>query len=308
MPKFHTSLQREKFKITDLSRNGKNSPPVMAFSNRMPILLQTKSGAVREDYVVRAHNMHTCIKLAAYIVKEFETKGPISGRSFNWSDLYEEVVKGYEKKWNKDLWVAIYHDGEVLFKGGSVESYPMLDIIEQCDFRNKKDYDNSVELAKKAYKKAGKNVDIEHEVNVAMVFDLKPKKTVRCGMVARGSSKRRTFSYMVDIKNNDKLDTYKSLLMSAALLEGIQLAFLIGVTKKREKEGLLSKISPEIKKSKAASEKLGRVTAHVRGFNKDYDVKYRPEQPDFSSLVDEAMEFMGAIIEMDAENVSIDGV
>ena len=149
MSEFQTSLLREKFTITDLAPSkSKKEEPVIALSNRIVVPLISHDGIDNETFIVRTQNMHSCARLAAAITREFFERGTIANRAapFSWKTLWQDVIKGYEKDWNPDIWCAVYYKGRAVFQEG--EHHPFLDIIEQCDANNKKNMQNRSPLPK----------------------------------------------------------------------------------------------------------------------------------------------------------------
>jgi hypothetical protein len=159
-PDFQLSLLREKFVLKNVVDNDDDTP-MIALSNRIVLPLARENEA-SETFILRAQNMHSCTRLAAAIAREYFEKGPLTGRAmeFRWENLWRDVIKGYEKDWNPDIWCAIYHKGRLIFEEGP--HHPFLDIIEKCDSASKGEYAQSVSFAEKAFQQAGKSVTIEH--------------------------------------------------------------------------------------------------------------------------------------------------
>lgn len=199
MSKFNTSLLREKFTLHDPLEGLSGEPPFIALSNRMVVPLANDTFQEHETFVVRAQNMHSCVRLAGAIAKEFFDRGPITPRiePFRWEKLWLEVVKGYEKEWNPDIWGCVYYNGKILFKAG--EHHQFLDIIEQCDAKNKGEYESSIVFAEEAFKQAGKNIRIEHDANIALIIKIgaEEEDEAKCGVILRGADKTTTFNYTV---------------------------------------------------------------------------------------------------------------
>src|SRR6185436_19167734 len=130
MLEFNASLLREKFVITDAL--APDATPVIALSNRLVVPMVSENGKEAETYVVRAQNMHICVRVAAQIAREFQDAGPLQTRKkpFDWPDMWEQVVKGYEKNWNPARWIVVYHKGRIVFEDGPAKRHTFLDIIE----------------------------------------------------------------------------------------------------------------------------------------------------------------------------------
>jgi hypothetical protein len=292
---FNTSLLREKFIIIDVMPGDlSDKEPVIALSNRLMVPLISGDGQITETFVVRAQNMHICMRMAAKIAQDFQEHGPIMDRNirkFDWEASYLALCKGYEKKWNPNRWMAVYHKGRVIFEGGEEgKRHPFLDIIEQCDARNKGDYERSLEVAEDAFKQAGKMVTIEHDANVASIINHK-KGEAKCGIILRGPNRTTTFNFTARNKAGREVRVSQCLSVSAAFLEGIQLAFLVGMTNMKVHFELIEGSSDEASKGRDASSKLSRLNGAITQFENLFDVVYRPDRPDLARMIDEAEDF-----------------
>lgn len=301
---FNANLLREKFIITDvMPAGGRIAAPVIALSNRLAIPLRTPAGdVVEETFIVRAQNMHTCARLAAQVAREFQENGPIIGRRkpVDWEFVYLSITKGYEKKWNPHRWVAVYHKGRPVFQHGEANRHPFLDIIEQCDARNKGDYDKAVTVAEDAFKQAGKTVVIEHDSNVALVLNISDDEG-RCGVIVRGPNRTTTFNFTAHKKAGRDVKVSQCLSTAAAFLEGIQLAFLVGMVRQKLRYELISTASEEARQGDEASQKLGRLNGAVTQFENLFKVTYRPERPNFAEMIEDAESFARKILSAQIE-------
>lgn len=101
MAEFHTSLLREKFVIHDTMPDiMSDEGPVIALSNRIIVPLVSTDNMVSETFVVRAQNMHSCLRMAAHMVADFYADGSLLSRAkpYDWEDAYKSITKGYEAK------------------------------------------------------------------------------------------------------------------------------------------------------------------------------------------------------------------
>ncbi len=288
---FRSTLLREKFTLRDLAGEDSDIPPVIALSNRMVLTLASELGEPTETFVVRAQNMHSCTRLCAAIAKEYLDRGAIMARvtPFRWDNLWSDVTKGYEKDWNPDKWAAIYYKGRAIFEDG--ERHPFLDIIEKCDVASRDSYTQSVIFAEKAFQQAGKTVKIDHDSNVALIISVKPEEA-KCGVILRGANKKTTFNYTVKQKKDGEAVRVPTILtVSAAFLEGVQLAFNVGMTNRKRAAELLEKYSDEDRKGKRGAERLSNLSRAIEGIERKYNINYRPDRPDFQSMVREAEEY-----------------
>ncbi len=312
MAEFNATLLREKFVIKDVMPEKEDDASVVALSNRLTLPLYDSRTGKREDLVIRAQNMHTCVRLGARLAQDVQDYGALLTRApaFDWAEAYDAITKGYESRFNPNLWAAVYHKGRVVFENGIAERHPFLDVIEQCDARNKDNYEKAVAVAEDAFKHAGKLVNISHDANVALLVTVSDEEG-KCGIIVRGPTRTTTFSFTAKKKPARSVRPSSCLSVSAAFLEGIQLAFQVGMIRQKVKYELISKTSEEAQKGEDAAQKLFRLNGAVTQFETMYDVRYRPEKPDFKIMVEEAEEFgrkaLAAEVERKIQSGEING-
>lgn len=281
-----SSLLRERFVI-------RGGPPdfddpglwSVASSNRMPIALKT-GNLTPEEYVVRAHNMYSCARMAAHMVRDYEKSGPLLHRvvPYPWQEVWSDVVSDYELAYNSDRWVCVYHKGKPVFHFGKRHAF--FDVIENCDFANarKSDYDSSVKLAEEAYRASGQMVKIDYDSSVALIAKTE-RLRARCGMIFRGAERSTTFNFTVEADRKDPVSAFQCLRVAAALLEGIQLGFTIGLANEKLREKLIDTTSPEARQAREGKRRLSSLNGEISALETHYKVNYRPERPDFNRII-----------------------
>lgn len=300
---FNATLLREKFIIKDaMPEKQADRKPVIALANRLSLPFYSPRLDSHETLIVRAQNMHTCVRLGARLAQDFNDHGPLLGREpdYDWQDAYDAITKGYETKFNPNLWAAIYYQGRVVFEKGAADRHPFLDVIEQCDARNNADYEKAVAVAEDAFKQAGKMVTIEHDANVALLVNVTEDEG-KCGIILRGPARTTTFSFTAKKRPARGVRASSCLSASAAFLEGIQLAFQVGMIRQKIHYDLIGKSSEEAHKGEDASQKLYRLNGAISQFENMYDVRYRPEKPDFKTMIEEAEEFARKLLSAEVE-------
>ena len=299
MQEFKTSLLREKFVI---SPKDKKEEPIIALSNRIVISLKSPDGIDDETFIARTQNMHSCVRLAAAILKEFHDNGTLAnrGKPISWKTIWDDVVKGYERDWNKDIWCAIYHKGRVVYQDG--EHHPFLDIIEQCDAANKQEYTKSVIFAEGIFAQAGKQVKIEHDSNVAMVVSSTAEKA-KCGIIVRAATGTNTFNYTTTQREEKPriIYPYTTLTVAASFLEAVQLAFQVGLMNRKQEFKLIDKYSDEDRKHRRATNRLANLNRAISNYENYFHVLYRPDRPTFPEMVKKAEEFAIKILKPEIE-------
>jgi hypothetical protein len=286
---FNTTLLREKFIIRDVL-NAVSDDALIATSNRISVNLIDERGVTVETIIVRAQNMHLCIRMASKILQSFQRSGPLLIREipYDWADAWAHIIGAHERKHNNKRWVAVFAKGTCLFKEGAYHAF--LDLIEKCDTVNPDNYDSSVRLAEDAFNQIGKNVSVDYEANIGLVVFVE-KGQGRCGIILRNSERNSTFNFKLEATKERPVSAVQCMNVCAAFLEGIQLSFVIGMANEKERLGLLSKSDPDFVTAASARRRLGGLNAEIRTFENTMPVFYRPERPEFGELVSEAERF-----------------
>lgn len=301
----NTSLLREKFTIRGMETPGQESslaPHV--HSNRMPVALKAGDG-VSEDYVVRAQNMHLCARMAAHLIRDYDKGGPLLHRviPYKWEEVWAETVSGYEIAYNPERWVCVYHKGKPVFESG--KRHPFLDVVEKCDAVNKDGgYDDSLKLAEDAFRRLGKDVQIAYDSSIAIVLNLE-KTQGRCGMILRGPERTTTFNYHLESAKKIPVNPSQCLRVAAALLEGIQLSFMIGIANEKLRAGIIDSTAHEARQAREAKRRIATLNGEISSLETHYKVRYRPERPDFNRIIFEAEKiaprYLAALMPVDDE-------
>lgn len=282
MTNFKTSLLREKFVLED-----EDKKPIVALSNRMVITLINTNVDTREVYVVRTQNMHSCVRLTSRILREYRTQGPIQNRPipFNWSQAWEMIAREYELEFNPDIWIAVYHKGEIIFEFGKHHAF--LDVIEKCAAQDPEEYESHFPFIEKTFEQSGKSITLNHESNYAMVSQFSETKG-RCNIILRSADNPRTFSFAVESHDEDEIDPARCLGATAGFLEGIQLAFMVGMNEEKIEMKLIETGSDEEKQTRAARKRLAQLSSEINNLEDSVVVRYRPERPSFKEIMENA--------------------
>lgn len=301
-----TSLLREKFTIREKTEHqGDKALKIVCPSTRMSINLQ--SGELpKETYVIRSYNMHSGTRIASKIIHDYEKNGPLMSRSISldWTELWDNSLSSYERAHHTDRWVAIYHKGVPIFSAGEYHSF--LDVIEKCDYMNKGNYDKSIKIAEQAFRQAGKDTTITCDSTVALISIL-AKDSGRCSMVIRGPSNTTTFNYSLKpLDKNKTLNIPQGLSTAADFLEGVQLAYMVGFNSEKLNQGIISKYSDEEKKMVKARERLTELNSLINSMERRYKVRYRPERPNFETLIFQTEKHAKNTVLTDDDDVYLD--
>lgn len=299
MKSLQTSLLREKFELIDPSMNIGNKGKTTAPSNRMVLPLGGEGRYVHEVFVIRAQNMHICTRIAASILRSFEQLGPIKERNnpFDWDKAFDKILNDYERLYNKSLWLSVYSEGKTVYKKGKV--HPFLDLIERCDHDNEGgSYEESSAMAEAIFSDKGQAIKIDYEGNVALVVNFTAKEA-RCGIILRGADRTTTFNYTVDYKNapDPKHFFSDTLSISANFLEGMQLAFMVGMNTAKKMLGHIERRSDEDRKTQEAMRRLTDLEHMIDHIEETYKPRFRPEKPDLHKHVMNAESFGKKILQ-----------
>ena len=279
----NTSLLRERFTITD--KNGKRSP-IIALGNRISLPLSMSGKATKERLIVRAHSMHVALKMASIITHEFFDRGPLVNREnpVNFEKYWHDIMDPFERSYNPDSWCSIYHNGRPIFQAG--KHHQFLDVVEQCDIKNRREYDRAIKLAEDIFSEAGQNVTIDHDVNIGVVIGAM-SHIIRCGLILRSPQRTTTFNFILEKKKGDAipLQPHDGLELASYFLEAIQLSVTNGITEFLLEKGEITPESPRANKAQSAYNRIGKLTHAIRTYEQTHSIRYRPEKPDFMHLL-----------------------
>ena len=89
-------------------------------------------------------------------------------------------------------------------------------------------------------------------------------------------------------KGDKQLNHPQCIGAAAAFLEGIQMAFLVGMNEEKIRVGKIERHSKEEQQTREARTRLGRLDAEISTLEGTFDVRYRPERPDFQDILQDA--------------------
>lgn len=281
MEDFNASLVREKIILVDdgvdeARAAAEGIGPTVIRSNR--IFLKLGQRAATEKIVVRAQNMHTTLRLAGKILFSYYKNGLFLDRPgpYDWAAQWDAVLSDYEREFNPDIWAAIYINGKAVFK---TTTSPFVDVIEKCALLTIDNYDATMEVTESALKQVGRAVRISHSSNVAAVFT-DADKTMRCGVIHRSKDRDTTFSFTA-AGGETHNRVVQSFSVAAAFLEAINLQFVVRDLQGKMKRGEIAKVSKEANRLRVGTARLIALDKGIASFEDIYDVKYRPEKPQF---------------------------
>lgn len=289
----NTTLLRERFIITEV--DNPDVPALVAPSNRIALTMKSQQGNITETLIVRAQNMHTCIRMASQLLHAFLRTGPIASRQggFDFVGLWDRIIPDHDVKYNPQRWGAVYAKGKPLFTLGDYHAF--LDVIEKCDAINPGNYDRAVQIAEDTFRKMGRELRIKHESNIGMVIHVKGGAG-RCGLILRNPHKTATFNFVAEGQNDTDVHSILCLNACAAFLEGIQLAVRIGMLNERTAQGLIERNAPEMFEIYSGEARMGELADILGDFETGSDVHYRPERPDFQKMMREAANFQRGLL------------
>lgn len=286
MKDFAAQVLRERFVITPVDGE---TDSIIALSNRAPLTLIDGDGRIVEKLVIRGHMLHSVVRMMGSLVNTFNRTGPLFNRQIplDWDQVWDISAGPHERAYNADLWIAVYHNGKIVYQNGQHHSF--LDVVEQCDARGNGNYDAAIKFAETLFNKAGKPVTITYDSTIATTFNI-GKLEGRAALILRGAQKTTTFSYTGETKDipDRHLNPVHFINAAAAFLEGIQLSFTIGSGNEKLRREIFSLYSDDGLLLTSARTRLGESNATIRTFENLHIVHYRPERPDFPTLITNA--------------------
>jgi len=116
-------------------------------------------------------------------------------------------------------------------------------------------------------------------------------------VILRAPERTTTFNFTV-LSKDQEINIPQCLSVSAAFLEGIQLAFMVGMNVFKIRVGIFDRGSHDEKQTKEGQRRLGRLNAEIASMDSAFDVRYRPEKPEFYRIVSEAEDLANRTIKI----------
>lgn len=276
MQEFSAALVREKIEFIDDGEGHSALKAGTVRSNRIYLRLETDAGI--EKVVIRTQTMPTALRLASRVMFSFYRNGAFLGRAenYDWDVQWDGVLSAYDRNFTPDLWAAVYINGRSVFK---TVSSPFVDIVEQCALLSIDNYDAAINVTENALRKTGHAMRVNHSSNVAAVFT-DTEKQMRCGIIHRMDGRDKTFSFTAD--GGDRAHrVVQALGVAGGFLEAVNLRRVIKNMQDKIRLREAAKASPEATRMRAATARLVVVDKSITSFEELYDVKYRPQKPDF---------------------------
>lgn len=292
MQKFGAKLIRERFVLT--RQNRLNEEPQLALGNRLEFECYDSRGEKSARFVVRAQNVHTTLRIAARVARHWYDHGDVqtSGPNrFNWKYEYKETTKEFEEKWNPECWACIYRNGKILFGAEPPDKTQLFDIIEQVYAYEKGDYGNIAGAAEEMFAKAGKNIAIEYDGDMAMELVGTPE-SVKNRIIYRDTDgrnkmelqmKQKDMSYLIGEKGSP-VKLSECLTVAAVIFEGYQLGFFAGRTNYHLSSGKIDLSNKDAQQTDHAIKRVIRLDQALKDLTNKYHLSFRPK-PNFQQNI-----------------------
>lgn len=299
MKKFSAILTREKFALhphpsANSQSNGHagdqagslSSDPdneaSTAMGNRLSIQLQSKKNDEMVEYIIRAQNMHTCLRIGAHVAYHHYEHGniPTTGRNrFEWRFIYKSVTEIYEQKWNPDIWAVVYQNGRPTFKAG--EAYPhFLDVIEMCSAYDQVDYSCVIKTVEDMFERAKKPTRVEYDQESILKLS-GDNLEARLNIARRGPNGKEVVKSQIRRQNSRDVRVSPCLTAAAAIIEAYQLGFFVAKVNELMHHEMLTLSNPEAVQGDHASRRIIRLEEALDEFEEMYAVAYLPQKPNF---------------------------
>ena len=274
------SLLREKFTIRDIEKDGE---PVIALGNRMVISLPGQSIPL----IIRCHSMHMTLRFGAEIIRHLSYISHVENVNtlMNWEEVWQKLIKPYEKDASPQTWIALYFKGNPIFQDNYHHMF--FDVIEQCEYKNNMEgdrYEKSIIMAQKAFRQIGRNVLIEEESHVGFILDTSDRHELRFAIILRIPGHRGTFITRLCTKKIIPSD-HVCLAIAADYIEAINMAVRAGFLEKSLSSGSKKSNYEQVKAHSETMKRLGALQFRIDQAEQKYALKYRPERPDFKEIM-----------------------
>jgi hypothetical protein len=277
MEDFSTSLLREKIAFID-----DNTPPDTDVPDDGPNVVRSNRVFLKlgtEKVVTRAQNMHTTLRLAGKVMADYYKNGAFTPRldKLAFDAEWAGIMSNYEREFNPYNWAAVYVNGQPAFR---TKTSPFVDVVEKCALLASDNYDATMKVTHAALQKLGRAVRIEHTTSVAAVLT-DNGKNIRCGIIYRDGKRDVTFQFTA-VGGDQRNRVVQGMGIAAALLEAINLRFVVDTLGAKLGEGGSGmKGSADANQHRAATGRLVALDKGIMAFEENYEVRYRPEKPDF---------------------------
>ena len=238
IPDYKAKLVRERFEVTPIKKNGEREDVRIAMANRLNFTCFDNYGQKKSDFIVRAQNIHTALRIGARVAQQWYDYGHMhkTGKNrFNWEQVYADATKDYEQRWNPDCWASVYKNGHLIFQHSPAKNSEILNIIEQVFAHEKCAYQHIPWIAQRLFEQAGRTVEIDYDSNIAMELmgddgsikshilhrDIEGRSEVQLDML------QKTSRYIKGAKGA-KVKLHECLDVAAIVFEGLQHGFVVG--------------------------------------------------------------------------------
>jgi hypothetical protein len=281
------SLLREKFVIRETTDK---SSLFVANGNRMKIDVP----GVKHPIVIRAHSMHMTLRLASKITEIYEWTKTVEKitETFDWEKMWMDQIEGFEEKYTPHTWVAVYHAGQMIYSYN--DHHIFFDILENCEHKNSqssKKYDQSILMTQKAFEQMGRTVMIEQESHMGFVLDVTDEEN-RFAITLRLPDHKSTFTTRLTPSRDQTIEptASDSIMMASDFIETVNLSVQGGFMRKRIEKGKIRNGSDDMKRFKAFQTRCSSLQFSINQMESKYNIKYRPEKPDFKGIEDKCAE------------------
>lgn len=297
MHDFNALLMRERFVLS--KKNSSDTDEAMrALGNRLEFECYDSTGNAKAKFVVRAQNVHTCLRIGGRIARQWFDYGHIkdSGRGkFNWAREYKETVQDFEERWNPDCWACVYSNGKIIFESESPEKHQLFDIIEKISALEKGSYRDIVRTAEEIFSKSAKNVKVSYDCDMAMLLNGNKMKA-KNDITYRDNDGRNKLDIHIKQKElkvvkgeGTAVRLSECMSVAAVIFEGYQLGFIIGKTNYLLSKGKVSLGDSDAVQTDQAVARIQRLDKALDDMTQKYQLSFSP-RPDFRKNIESVEE------------------
>ena len=302
MKDFSAQLTREKFLFHTKEEDTADIESLQkAMGNRLEISLYSREGGKKQRYIIRAQNMHICLRIGAHVAYHIYKFGSLTsqgGKQFDWPFIFDALTEVYEKKWNPYIWAAIYCNGKCLFKSGK-QDQSLLEIVEKCmAYHDDIPYSSVVHAVEDMFRKAGTPVEIDYSGEP--VINLSgTKQRARINLLKRAPTDKEVIKIEIKTKRRRNIGLASCLGASAAILEAFQLGFFAARVNEQVTHKKKNFNDKEVLQGDHAARRIANMKNVLRDFESEYLVNYSPRAPCFEGFSGEVSAFFDSFYQQE---------
>lgn len=270
-------ISREK---TVVGAQGAAEAKLVIKSNRTAFTLSRTP--VVEHMVVRGHTLPGTVRMAGIMINAFQRDKMVfrEDKQPDWAAAWERVESPYERTY-MPTWVMVYVNGVPVFAKTPPNDdlnnvYETVDLIERAS----KGGDLTESVLRDVVHAVAPSLSVQHDSQTAVVMT-SGAGYEKCAILERAAGSKRSLSFTVMVDKTPVTPT--TMLNSAAdLIEATNISDMMARVNKGQGKPL-NPVDVGIPNDRfiAAQSRRRQLMDVLRGFERAYQVRYRPDRPAF---------------------------